>query len=305
MKCASYCCLLIGQLICYSLQSQFYFSSGNKTEPELLWEAGIAAGAMNGLTDIGGSNGLGKKFIKDINWNQTQPGAGLFVSAAWHYQFALRFNAGIGRVAGTDAVLANSHDEAHNRYLRNLQFRTDIAEFSLLSEIHPLMLIDNNRNVPLLSPYLAAGVGAFLYSPKAFYNNTWVSLRPLHTEGQGFRDYPDRQPYGPWSWCIPLGVGIKYDAARILNFRFEVLYRFTGTDYLDDVSTSYIDPSLFSHYLSAAEQMQAIKLADRTGEITTGIKNNTGAVRGNPSNRDAFFSCMLSASIVLGRMQRK
>ena len=64
MKPAYYGCLVMCQLICYSLQCQYYFSASNKTEPELLWEMGASAGVMNCLTDIGGKNGswLGNKY---------------------------------------------------------------------------------------------------------------------------------------------------------------------------------------------------------------------------------------------------
>jgi len=305
MKCTYYSCLVIGQLICHSLYCQFYFSANNKAEPELLWELGAAAGAMNCLTDIGGNNGTGKKFIKDINWNQAQPGAGLFVSAAWHYIFAIRLQAAMGLITGSDAVLKTSSSSARNRYLRNLQFRTNITELSVLGEVYPLMIADNNRDISLLSPYIIAGIGVFHYNPQAWFNNSWVDLRPLHTEGEGFKEYPDRAAYTSTSWCVPAGAGIKYDAARLINLRFEILYRFTGTDYLDDVSKKYIDPSLFSNYLSPAQSILASRLSDRSTEITAGVKNNINAIRGNPGNRDAYFSFMLKASIVLGRVRRK
>src|ERR1700710_2538493 len=143
MKCAYYSCLAIGQLLCYSLYSQYYFSSNNRVEPELLWEAGVSAGVMNCLTDIGGASGAGKKFIKDINWNQMQAGASVFANASWHYSFGIRLTASAGHVSGTDAVLKNSSGVARNRYLRNLQFRAKIAELSVAGDMYPLMLFTN------------------------------------------------------------------------------------------------------------------------------------------------------------------
>lgn len=305
MKCAYYACLVIAQLICHSLYCQYYFSSDNKAEPELLWELGASAGVMNCLTDIGGTNGTGKKFIKDINWNQTQFGGSMFVSATWHDTYSIRLQATMGRVAGSDEVLKKSTGIARNRYLRNLQFRTDITELAVLSELYPLIIADKNRNVSLFSPYIIVGIGLFNYNPQARINNTWVDLRPLHTEGEGFKEYPDRKTYKPNTWCVPAGAGIKYDASGLLNFRFEILYRFTGTDYLDDVSRQYIDPSLFSKYLSPAQSAMAVKLADRSAEIDAANKNNINDIRGNPKNKDAWFSCMFTASIALGRVQRK
>ncbi|MEO5683410.1 MAG: hypothetical protein ABIQ88_12255 [Chitinophagaceae bacterium] len=305
MKCAYHGCLVIGQLICFSLQSQYYFSANNKPEPELLWELGASIGVMNCLTDIGGKNGAGKKFIKDINWNHTQLGGGIFLSATWQSLFALRLGVLAGQVNASDEVLKNSDGIARNRYLRNLHFRSNIIELTVMSELHPLALRSSETNLPLFSPYLAGGIGLFSFNPQARLNNTWVDLRPLHTEGQGFTEYPDRSLYKPTSWCIPLGAGIKYDAAGLVNIRFEICYRITGTDYLDDVSRQYIDPALFSKYLSATGAGLASKLADRSAEIPGGQKNNSNAIRGNPSNKDAFFSGLLKISLALGRIQRK
>ncbi len=304
MKCAYYSCVVITQLLCHSLYCQYYFSSNNRVEPELLWEAGVSAGVLNCLTDVGGGNGAGKKFIKDINWNQVQAGGSIFANASWHYSFGIRLHASAGRVSGTDAVLKNSSGIARNRYLRNLQFRTNIAELSVAGEMYPLMLF-TNRAVSVLSPYLLAGVGGFYFAPKAWFNNRWVDLRSMHTEGEGFIEYPDRNAYGPVTWCVPLGIGIRYDAAGLFNFRFEIVYRFTGTDYLDDVSQHYIDAAVFGRHFSAAQSIEASQLADRSAELNTGVKNHANDIRGNPANKDAWFSATLSVSIVLGRVRHK
>ena len=305
MKPSYYGSMVMGLLMCYTLQSQYYFSKNYGQEPELLWEAGVSAGAMNCLTDIGGKNGTGKKFIKDINLNQTQLCGSLFVSAAWHNLFAIRLEAAMGDISGNDNVLKNTTGIARSRYFRNLQFRTIIKELTVLGELYPLVLTDKNSEATLLSPYIIAGAGFFNYNPQAWVNNTWVDLRPLHTEGEGFKEYPDRKEYKSISWCLPVGAGIKYDAAGLIILRFEILYRFTGTDYLDDVSKTYVDPSLFGRYLSATQARQATQLADRSAEITAFSNNNTNAIRGNSKNKDAYFSCSFKISIALGRAQGK
>ena len=40
--------------------------------------------------------------------------------------------------------------------------------------------------------------------------------------------------------CFPIGIGIKYSINQSLNLSFEIAHRFTTTDYIDDVSTTYI-----------------------------------------------------------------
>ncbi|MFT3931975.1 MAG: DUF6089 family protein [Chitinophagaceae bacterium] len=284
-----------------SLKSQYYFSTGNHQEPVPLWEMGLSAGAINCLTDIGGHSGIGKKFIKDINWNKTQACMDAFVSATWPSGFSIRAAFMYGQITGSDDVLKNSSSLAQARYLRNLSFKTSILEGSILAEIHPLAIFAANKEVTLLSPYCIAGIGLFNYNPQAFINNAWVDLRALHTEGEGFAEVPNNKTYSPVSWCIPLGAGIKYDASGLINLRFELLYRITGTDYLDDLSNRYIDPSLFSKYLSATQAALAIQLADRSAELANGKKNNVNDIRGNPSNKDAYFSAMLKISLALGR----
>ena len=297
--------LLVNLLISHAVCAQFYFAANGKTEPELLWEAGLSPGIFNCLTDLGGSKGAGKKFVSDINWNQTRPCLGAFVSASWHYQFGIRLQAIAGSVTGSDAVLKTARDEARNRYLRNLRVKTSVLEVSVLTEWFPLMLIDGSREVPLFSPYLLGGAGIFHYNPTTEIDNHRVNLRQLHTEGQGFAEYPDRRIYSSYSWCLPLGAGVKYDAGRAVNIRLDLTYRITGTDYLDDVSTRYIDPTIFSRHLSAADALLAIRLADRSNELTPGSANHLSAIRGNPANRDAYFSCNLTASVALGRWLAK
>jgi hypothetical protein len=58
--------------------SQYYFYNDEYYESALTWEAGLSAGGMNCLTDLGGRKGAGKKFIKDINWNATRPCGGVY-----------------------------------------------------------------------------------------------------------------------------------------------------------------------------------------------------------------------------------
>jgi hypothetical protein len=45
--------------------------------------------------------------------------------------------------------------------------------------------------------------------------------------------------------CIPIGVGVKYNLSEKINFSFEIAHRFTTTDYLDDVSTTYVGSDKF------------------------------------------------------------
>jgi len=61
----------------------------------------------------------------------------------------------------------------------------------------------------------------------------------------------------------------------------EISYRFSFTDYLDDVSTNYRDPLSFSNPIAAA-------LADRRPEIGLD-KAPTGTPRGNSKTNDGYL----------------
>jgi hypothetical protein len=69
-------------------------------------------------------------------------------------------------------------------------------------------------------------------------------------------NYPE--PYSRFQFAIPFGAGIKYRLDRQWDFGFEIGWRKTFTDYLDDVSGTYadkndlnaVDPTGLSAYFS-------------------------------------------------------
>jgi hypothetical protein len=80
--------------------------------------------------------------------------------------------------------------------------------------------------------YLFGGVGGFYFNPKAKFNNAWVELKPLRTEGQGLEGGPDE--YSNFSLCIPMGIGIRKQLSKVLSVGLEMQYTKTFTDYIDD-----------------------------------------------------------------------
>ena len=125
----------------------------------------------------------------------------------------------------------------------------------------------------------------------------------MSTEGQGFAEYPDRKPYKLNGISFPVGAGIKYELSPLVNLRAEFIYRPTNTDYLDDVSTNYIDKSLYYNYFTGAKLNNALLLTDRQrGEYLP--QSLPGKKRGNVKDKDNFFSFNLKVSINLGREKR-
>ncbi len=99
----------------------------------------------------------------------------------------------------------------------------------------------------------------------------------------------------------PVGIGAKYELSSLFNLRAEVVYRILGTDYLDDASTSYIDPNLYSNYFTGTRLTNALLLNDRQYELDPTHVTIEGGQRGNPKNNDGYFTFSLKASIIFGR----
>jgi len=120
-----------------------------------------------------------------------------------------------------------------------------------------------------------------------------VSLQPLHTEGQGFAEYPTRKDYKLTQLEIPIGFGAKLFFRENMYIGVEVLHRKLFTDYVDDVSTNYIDPVYFDQHLSSANAAMARSLSYRGTYTGMTVNNAAGQQRGNPKQNDAYFSTII------------
>lgn len=296
-------------LSCLSKQvnAQYYFYDDRYYDTPLMFEVGGSLGAMNSLTDLGGKRGIGGKFFKDLNRGNTELAGGIFVSALYKYTIGLRLEATFGQVSSHDSVLVAVNDIARARYNRNLSFRSNITEIALMVEFHPMYAFVDYSAMdyypPKFSPYFIAGVGYFSFNPQAKLNNQWVNLQPLSTEGQGFAEYPDRKPYKLNAISIPIGGGVKYELSQLINIRAEFIYRPTNTDYIDDVSTNYIDKNLYQQYFTGARLTNALLLNDRQrGEYPP--QTFPDKKRGNPKDDDNFFSVNIKLGLALGRERR-
>ena len=164
------------------------------------------------------------------------------------------------RVSGDFAMLGYSDVYSSNpvQNARNLSFNTNVWELSLAGE-----------------KYI---------------------LRLLGTEGQGSALYPNLQPYNPIAISIPFTLGIKQAINASTNVFAELTYRFTNTDYLDDVSGLYA-PDAFPA-LPDGSPSPAFLLQDRSYETgsSIGIK---GKQRGNSLQKDAFATFKVGVSFNL------
>ena len=148
------------------------------------------------------------------------------------------------------------------------------------------------------------GIGVFDFNPMGQYvdpntsQTTWVYLQPL-IQRWGF--LPNRPNYSLTQINIPMGVGMKYYINESVNFSLELLYRKTFTDYIDDVSTTYVDPAVLAANLPSGTAQIAIAMANKSPlQGIPGSGYNPGDKRGDPSQTDAYFTLGLKLGIRLG-----
>ena len=265
-------------------------------------EVGLGLGPLFFLGDLGGNRGIGTRFIKDINFPTTKFVKGAYVNIYPAEWIGFRFAFNQGTLTGADSLIRAKGGDEESRKTRNLFFRSPLFEAYGAIEIYPTVFLERYDGLlGKLRPYGVVGVGVFKFKPQSIYyapNGTaqWVDLQPLRLEGQGMAEYPNRKPYKLSSLEIPLGAGIKYYIKENMYVGFEIMHRKSFSDYVDDVSTTYIDNTLFARYLSPQQAAQANQLYFREGYIPYGTTSRVppnGEQRGNPKQNDSFFSSII------------
>jgi len=283
----------------------------------------------------------------------TSPGIGFYGGYQFHKHFSVRGSFNWMRLRGDDfnANFESIDDEGFERYARNLSFRNDIKEAQLSFQAY---LFPNNggiRQRPPINAFLSIGLAAILHEPRGKVpefdyqlegtNATtrlpeageWVKLRPLGTEGQNFGFV---EAYSNFSFAIPVSIGVDVRLPGTnLNAGIEAGMRYTFTDYLDDVSTNYVDLEVLD---ANGTNTLARIMSDRSSEpnnfdgtsrdIANGIDNlysslsvvnlsdgywrsgylgggTTGAVRGNDTDNDLYFVTQLKLTYFLDNSSKR
>lgn len=271
-------------------------------------EAGLTIGPSNFLGDLGGTPGIGRGFLKDNNFSKTKLIVGAHITAIPAQYFALRLAVNYGTLEGDDKIINGKGGYEEARKFRNSDFKSKLAEAFLVAEVYPTVFFEYDPEDVWhkIRPYGLIGVGVFHYNPLGSDPATgeWVPLKPLNTEGQGFAEHPDRQPYKLTQMNIPMGLGVKYFVSENTSVGLEIVHRKTFTDYIDDVSTQYIDPDLFDKYYGAGSQKAQLarRMANKTDQ-TSGASAafGPGDKRGTPDNMDAYYSVGIKLNFRIGR----
>jgi hypothetical protein len=166
-------------------------------------------------------------------FNEINPAFGVFARFNVHKTTAIRVGITQARVSGDDANSAYPN--------RMLSFRTNITEFALTGEFSPVQ-IGGLRAKVVVAPYIFGGAAIYRFNPQTLYDNNWVDLQPLGTEGQGLAGY--EAPYRLTQVALPFGAGVKFNFKEAWSLGFEFGPRKIFHDNLDDITgaeVNYLD----------------------------------------------------------------
>jgi opacity protein-like surface antigen len=262
MKIMKFCFATLSLLLALSTNAQ---KSGNNSNKE------------SGLSKFSLSFGLGIASYEGdlIEKSRLFNKPGYAYSAGLLYDFTKHISAKLN--FGAQKIQAADSDNKSAKYkARNLSFAAQLVDMSIGAEY---TVFDLNKHK--LSPFVSAGVGAVFFTPYAYdITGQKQYLRELRTEGQA-------RAYDRDAWEFPVGVGLKYKISEVTTLKLEFNYRFTSTDYLDDVSSN--------HYPSKAT-VDAINPATaaftwRGNEVGgPAYPTNLTLPRGNPKDNDGFYT---------------
>jgi len=199
--------------------------------------------SLNALNYFGDLSPTASKLSTDFSF--TKPGFGVSLFHRFGPRYTLMAQYMYGTIKGSDsesAALGSAETEPRN--IRNLSFSNSIHELSVLAYVD---LFDNQATYisrVKWTPYIYTGGTLFLHNPQAIAPKTDLKGQPLAEAGQ----YVDLQPlktegksYGLVQFAIPFGAGARFRINEVMDIWADFGFRYTFTDYLDDVSNTYTD----------------------------------------------------------------
>lgn len=265
------------------------------------YEVIYSLGGTNFLGELGGANQEGTNFLRDLEINQTRPLVSLGMRYKLLQDIAVRTSLSFGYLHGDDLTTL----EKYRRY-RNLRFRSPLFEWALQLEYSILReRVGHRYNLRRVrgvrgykvNTYFFAGIAMFWFNPQGKYNGKWYNLQPLCTEGEGI--IPTREKYHRLQVSIPFGIGFKYGLNRRWSVGLEFGPRKTFTDYIDDVSKTYVDPELIRENCGEV----AAALADPSSKEHPNW-TAPGQQRGDAKDKDTYMFISLNLTYKLKQTRR-
>jgi len=158
------------------------------------------------------------------------PSIGIFTKVNLHPSLTIR--------GGLTQARVGANDKNSPYPERMLQFRTPITELAVTGELSPVQF-GGYRPKILTAPYLYAGIAAYHFNPQAYFDDSWIDLQPLGTEGQGLPNYGPK--YSRFQIAVPMGLGIKFTVRQSWSVGLEFGGRMLFQDHLDDISGDLIN----------------------------------------------------------------
>lgn len=283
----TFCKIMIALCLCFQVFSQ-------KKLFEKHSDIAFGIGTANYYGDIVPINRPIQSTLQNIRWN---------LSFDLTRHFSPRFSGNVAltwvRIAGDDNELEGVAVQ-QNAFMRNAHFRNDIQELSFKGIFNIIRGSRNFQKRATITPYLFLGFAFFHHNPVAkvpldFVGSEatageWVSLQPLHTEGQGLASNP-KSKYELFALNFPLGFGLKYKINRKVDLGVEIGVRYNLTDYLDDIGGNYANYNelLTISPLAAAMGHREYELIavnsgnNREAAIRQYLARNVNPIYANPS----------------------
>ncbi len=143
------------------------------------------------------------------------------------------------RLAADDAEANVKNPKYSAEYIRNLHMRNDVVEFAIHGRYELLSCMDYFTKRKKINAFGTIGLGVLYTNPQAKDSaGHWRNLRHIQTENRS---------YGAFTAYIPVSVGLQFKLTNHLDLEFELGYRFSFTDYLDDAKGKYVETSSLSN----------------------------------------------------------
>lgn len=287
---------------------------------------GISLNALNYYGDIAPRP---SKLSTDISF--TRPAIGVSFAHRFGPRYTVQAQFMFGTLKASDNKSADKNDLESGifRYQRNLSFRNQIKELSVVAVFD---LFENESTYlgrVAWTPYAFLGVAGFINNPEAQAPATdlsgqplpeagkWVKLRPLGTEGQYSKNLDPTdvnygiKPYKVAQIAIPFGLGIRLKLTQVLDFWADLGFRYTFTDYLDDVSKNYVGLDKLNSPLAQAMSYRTNELPGYpTNAVSSGIagvnvqagygSEHPDNLRGSKNDRDIYMVTSFKITYILG-----
>ena len=288
-----------------------FLSCGLYVFSQYQWEVGLNLGGSGYLGDIGGGELTRRTSILDIHIKETNPSIGLYTRYKINKKFAIQGAFNYIKLEDYDYLSTNPARRA-----RNLNFRNTLYELSARAEWTFYLDTDlGNKGyyANKLNANLFAGVAGFYHNPQGqitkngelMYDGQWFDLRPWKTEGQ-------EKEYSKYGVAIPMGIGFYITSNNQWRFGWEIAYRYTFTDYLDDIHDTYADPATLDPQAAEFASQSYQELIDQINAEYVENENydNAGSLydhqyvegqetkRGDPTHNDSYITSSITVGYV-------